>query len=583
MKKINYLAAIYLLLLSSLIYSQNSDILSNPLSEKFSISIHGGVTYAKTDFQRSLTDYTLKGAGEYYFNIGKNFLIGANVEASQAYIAGDRTASYQLLRAESFRTRMTMLGGGISLNYVFYDFIVPYVGANVSYINFEPVIKDDRGEIFVPPHSYKPNNYIASGVGGIKFLLTESFIITLSGGAHFFPVDELDYVPNWLSGGKANDMFATGTLGIGILIGGKKDSDGDGVPDKFDLCPDTPPGVKVDEFGCPVDSDGDGVPDYLDECPDTPKGYRVDERGCLIDNDGDGVPDDRDLCPYTPIGVEVDENGCPVDSDGDGVPDYLDECHNTPAGSYVNQYGCVLWVPDFEKFPNQKLVLYVDQLITSELNLNEFGKSEIGYITRRLLESSYVEWSIVGHSDNTGDPNTNKFLSEQWAKIIYDAFTENGISENKMNYKGIGAENPIASNATEEGRSQNRRIEVFPVLTEKLSITVPESKPEAEIPIVPRGQQIIYGQSLPYNYNNERNLTDVILTDGTNYCLKISTWRNKSRAEEAVKLYRDNGFNAFFTETNIPNLAGSFYVVRIGFFSSFAEARQANQAVLKVK
>jgi OOP family OmpA-OmpF porin len=58
------------------------------------------------------------------------------------------------------------------------------------------------------------------------------------------------------------------------------DSDGDGVPDNKDKCPDTPKGVSVDVFGCPLDADRDGVADYLDQCPNTPKGATVDARGC---------------------------------------------------------------------------------------------------------------------------------------------------------------------------------------------------------------------------------------------------------------------------------------------------------------
>ncbi len=67
-----------------------------------------------------------------------------------------------------------------------------------------------------------------------------------------------------------------------IFYGGVLDSDGDGVPDSVDECPDTPRGVEVDEDGCPLDSDGDGVYDYQDECPDTPRGAQVDERGCWV-------------------------------------------------------------------------------------------------------------------------------------------------------------------------------------------------------------------------------------------------------------------------------------------------------------
>ena len=58
------------------------------------------------------------------------------------------------------------------------------------------------------------------------------------------------------------------------------DSDGDGVLDERDACPNTPAGVPVDERGCPVDLDSDGVADYLDQCPDTRSGVRVDSLGC---------------------------------------------------------------------------------------------------------------------------------------------------------------------------------------------------------------------------------------------------------------------------------------------------------------
>lgn len=65
------------------------------------------------------------------------------------------------------------------------------------------------------------------------------------------------------------------------------------------------------------------------------------EKG-VPDSDGDGVNDDLDQCPNTPKGVEVDAKGCCLDTDGDGVPDHADKCPNTPAGAKVNQCGC--WV-----------------------------------------------------------------------------------------------------------------------------------------------------------------------------------------------------------------------------------------------
>lgn len=63
------------------------------------------------------------------------------------------------------------------------------------------------------------------------------------------------------------------------------DSDGDGVLDLYDKCPDTPEGVSVDEKGCPKDSDGDGIPDYLDDEPNTPYGMPVDSAGVALSDD----------------------------------------------------------------------------------------------------------------------------------------------------------------------------------------------------------------------------------------------------------------------------------------------------------
>lgn len=93
----------------------------------------------------------------------------------------------------------------------------------------------------------------------------------------------------------------------------KKDGDGDGVKNKRDKCPSTPPGVLVDGTGCPVDTDKDSVPDYLDKCPSLPGTEAMN--GCQ-DKDSDGVSDFDDHCADVP-GLSRFK-GCP-DSDGDGM------------------------------------------------------------------------------------------------------------------------------------------------------------------------------------------------------------------------------------------------------------------------
>ena len=94
------------------------------------------------------------------------------------------------------------------------------------------------------------------------------------------------------------------------------DTDGDGVTDNNDTCPDTPSGETVNSNGCSdsqKDTDGDGVFDSVDSCSDTPNGESVDSNGCSDsqkDTDSDGVMDSVDTCPNTTIGITIDSNGC---------------------------------------------------------------------------------------------------------------------------------------------------------------------------------------------------------------------------------------------------------------------------------
>lgn len=163
------------------------------------------------------------------------------------------------------------------------------------------------------------------------------------------------------------DLNLGAELGASFLINNAKDSDGDGVKDKADACPNTPKDVKVDVNGCPIDTDGDKVADYLDKCPNTPKGVAVDANGCPVDSDKDGVADYLDKCPNTPAGAKVDNNGCPLDSDSDGVADYMDKCPNTPKGVKVDAAGCPIdsdkdGVADYlDKCPNTAPGVKVDK------------------------------------------------------------------------------------------------------------------------------------------------------------------------------------------------------------------------------
>ena len=199
----------------------------------------------------------------------------------------------------------------------------------------------------------------------------------------------------------------------------------------------------------PLDSDGDGVYDHLDQCPDTPRGVKVDERGCPLDSDGDGVYDYMDRCPDTPKGVKVDARGCPLDTDGDGVYDHLDKCPDTPKGASVNKVGC--WV--------LKGVLFD----TGKWDIKPQAYPTLNEVVSILKNNPSMNLEIQGHTDNRGSAAFNQGLSENRAKAVMDYLVENGIDEGRLSAKGYGFSRPAASNDTPEGRSLNRRVELKPV------------------------------------------------------------------------------------------------------------------------
>lgn len=198
----------------------------------------------------------------------------------------------------------------------------------------------------------------------------------------------------------------------------------------------------------PRDSDGDGVLDDDDECPDTPRGVAVDSKGCPLDSDGDGVPDYLDKCPDTPRGVAVDARGCPLDSDGDGVPDYLDKCPDTIPNVMVDKDGCAL-----------KHTLQIEfDFDKADIRAEYSGQiAEAAAFVKRYPETEIL---VAGFTDSVGDEDYNRELSMRRAEALKNYMVENfGISREQLHPRGFGESRPVASNETEEGRAQNRRVE----------------------------------------------------------------------------------------------------------------------------
>ena len=213
-----------------------------------------------------------------------------------------------------------------------------------------------------------------------------------------------------------------GTLGLILCKGEELDSDGDGVPDSIDECPNTPIGVEVDEKGCPIDSDGDGVPDYLDKCPNTPKGCKVDKNGCPIDSDRDGVPDCLDKCPNTPRNTKVDKNGCP------------------PVGEEL-------------------LILHGIKFGFDSAKISDDSEAILEVAVTTLKKNPKMKVEIEGHTDSIGTAEYNLGLSQKRADAVQDHLISEGIGAERLQAVGKGEADPLVSNELKEGRAKNRRVE----------------------------------------------------------------------------------------------------------------------------
>lgn len=263
--------------------------------------------------------------------------------------------------------------------------------------------------------------------------------------------------------------------GIKFIFGGK-DTDGDGIYDKDDECPET---AGLAEFnGCP-DTDGDGIEDRKDACPNEAGLAEFD--GCP-DTDGDGIADPKDECP-TVAGIAA-MNGCP-DADGDGIKDSEDECPNEAgpkankgcpyvdmdgdgvldkddqcpevAGTVANN-GCPEPTAEAIKELNEysKTVLFD----TNKASIRPDSGDALKSISDIMEEYSNTIFHIEGHTDSQGSDAYNLKLSQERAASVREFLISTGVPANRLTSQGYGESRPIATNNTAAGRQDNRRVNI---------------------------------------------------------------------------------------------------------------------------
>jgi len=224
---------------------------------------------------------------------------------------------------------------------------------------------------------------------------------------------------------------------------GCPDADGDGVIDSEDACPEVP-GLAIMN-GCP-DTDGDGIADKDDACP-TEKGTKANN-GCP-DTDGDGVVDKDDACPDAK-GTKAN-NGCP-DSDGDGIVDKDDNCPQV-AGLKDNK-GC----PEDYKELREALAKNNVLFATDRANISKESAVVLDGVYDLIAPTKNVIFVIEGHTDSRASDAYNLYLSERRTESVKAYLVEKGFDANRLETMGYGEKNPIESNKTRAGRKLNRRV-----------------------------------------------------------------------------------------------------------------------------
>lgn len=373
---------------------------------------------------------------------------------------------------------------GLAINYIqgitkSFDFTTTLAGSFLDYLRKDGttfgkdhlLLEGDvsvRGKMF--PNKYVVSPYIQAGIGGSVYKGNWGAFVPLGLGLQVNMFDEAFLLINsqyripvtenvnyhffhsvGLAGVIAKRKTAPKVLPPPPLPQPPADTDGDGIVDSLDACPQVRGLAQFN--GCP-DTDGDGIPDKDDKCPNEKGVARY--QGCPIpDTDGDGINDEEDKCP-TEKGV-ARYQGCPVpDRDKDGVNDEDDKCPDLP-GTVANN-GC----PEIKEEVRKRIDVAAKNIFfaTGSYKLLAKSNKSLDDVVKLLNEDPNLKLDIEGHTDNTGKADKNQLLSENRAKSVYEYFVKKGVSTERLKSAGFGQDQPVADNKTAAGRTKNRRVEL---------------------------------------------------------------------------------------------------------------------------
>src|SRR5690606_2064417 len=156
--------------------------------------------------------------------------------------------------------------------------------------------------------------------------------------------------------------------------------------------------------------------------------------------------------------LENTVNQLSADADGDGVSDKFDKCPGTPAGTVVDGSGCPLQLPASDSASAGKYSNIQFEFDSSVLRTSSYPI--LDQVSSDLRANSSASLQLDGHASAEGTEAYNMNLSRDRANSVKTYLVNSGVDANRISVQAYGESRPIASNATEEGRVLNRRVEI---------------------------------------------------------------------------------------------------------------------------
>jgi len=381
----------------------------------------------------------------------------------------------------------------------------PYLYFGISLLKWE--ISDFPSLISPNPTSENGWNLSIPLGGGIEIALNPEVLLDISGGYTFALTDNL----NFYNSPTTEDGYYNLGFGLTFVMGGSlTDKDNDGLKMNFENKIGTDP-TKRDTDGDNLndgdevklyqtnplvkDSDNDGLNDFEEikryksdpNSPDTDGDNisdfeEVENYGTnpnMKDSDGDKLNDNNEINIYNTNPLKKDSDidllfdndeikkyktdPNKPDTDGDGVLDGIEilEDKTDPLEKSSKRINIKLKSQDLSFDDNKPVILEGIRFENDIAIIDASSANTLKKTFTALKNNPSLKIEIHGYTDNVGQEEYNKNLSQQRADAVRLWLVKKGIDALRINTVGYGELNPISDNSTLEGRNLNRRIEII--------------------------------------------------------------------------------------------------------------------------